>query len=128
MNDTYKFASFLSEFRKKNKTITTTQVEALLLVASGVDNMSDLTSVMLDEKGRELSTSTISRVINYLIGRGRYEGGKWIESNCEALLQRRNHPHRQGYQLALTSEGKSLIQSYFDTYDEKGSCSPQVHE
>ena len=49
MNDTYKIASFLSEFRKKNKAITTTQVEAFLLVASGIDNFNDLTAVMLDK-------------------------------------------------------------------------------
>ena len=115
MNDTYKIASFLSEFRKKNKAITTTQVEAFLLVASGIDNFNDLTAVMLDKDGNEFSRSTIGRAVNYLIGRGRYEGGKWIESNCDALLQRRNHPHKQGYQLSLSSEGQTLIESYFDT-------------
>ncbi len=42
MIDTHKFAMFLSEFRKSSRQISTTQVEALLLIASGIDNVSDL--------------------------------------------------------------------------------------
>jgi len=114
MNDTFKFASFLSEFRKRSKIITTTQVEALLFVASGVDNISDLTSIMLDERGESMPLTTVTRVIHYLSGRGRYSKGKWINQGGEPLIQRREHPHKRGYQLILTHEGEKLIKCYLD--------------
>ena len=51
MIDTHKFAMFLSEFRKSSRQISTTQVEALLLIASGIDNVSDLQKAMFLNDG-----------------------------------------------------------------------------
>lgn len=114
MNNTYKFASFLSEFRKSSRQISTTQVEALLLIASGVDNISDLQKAMFLNDGSPFPRSSAGRIVNYLGGRGRYCKGKWIKTHSEPLIKRREHPHKQGYQLILTNEGEKLIGCYLD--------------
>ena len=114
MTNTHKLAAFLSEFRRNNSHVSTTQVEALLLVASGVDHVSDLQNAMFNDEGKPFPRSTTNRIVNYLVGRGRYREGKWINSKCDALVQRRNHPHKQGYQLSLTEEGQKLIGAYFE--------------
>ncbi len=114
MIDTHKFAMFLSEFRKSSRQISTTQVEALLLVASGVDNISDLQKAMFLNDGSPFPRSSAGRIVNYLSGRGRYCKGKWIKTHSEPLIKRRDHPHRQGYQLILTNEGEKLIGCYLD--------------
>ena len=114
MIDTHKFAMFLSEFRKSSRQISTTQVEALLLVASGIDNISDLQKAMFLNDGSPFPRSSAGRIVNYLSGRGRYCKGKWIKTHNEPLIKRRGHPHKQGYQLILTNEGKKLIDCYLD--------------
>jgi len=114
MIDTHKFARFLSEFRKSSRQISTTQVEALLLIASGIDNVSDLQQAMFLNDGSPFPRSSAGRIVNYLSGRGRYCKGKWIKTHNEPLIKRRGHPHKQGYQLILTNEGKKLIDCYLD--------------
>ena len=114
MIDTHKFAMFLSEFRKSSRQISTTQVEAFLLVASGVDNVSDLQQAMFLTDGSPFPRSSAGRIVNYLSGRGRYSEGKWINQGGEPLIKRREHPHKQGYQLILTNEGRKLIDCYLD--------------
>ena len=115
MIDTHKFAMFLSEFRKSSRQISTTQVEALLLVASGIDNMNDLQKAMFLDDGSPFPRTNIVRVVNYLSGRGRYSAGKWINQGGEPLIKRREHPHKRGYQLMLTNEGEKLIKCYLNT-------------
>tara|TARA_B100001250_G_scaffold323784_1_gene287265 strand:+ start:655 stop:1002 length:348 start_codon:yes stop_codon:yes gene_type:complete len=114
MIDTHKFAMFLSEFRKSSRQISTTQVEALLLIASGIDNVSDLQQAMFLNDGSPFPRSSAGRIVNYLGGRGRYCKGKWVNQGGEPLIKRRNHPHKQGYQLILTNEGEKLIKCYLD--------------
>ena len=114
MIDTHKFAMFLSEFRKSSRQISTTQVEALLLIASGIDNVSDLQQAMFLNDGSPFPRSSAGRIINYLGGRGRYSAGKWINQGGEPLIKRREHPHKRGYQLMLTDEGEKLIKCYLN--------------
>ena len=66
MIDTHKFAMFLSEFRKSSRQISTTQVEALLLVASGIDNMNDLQIVKNKTEKKYETTSTLGKLLKSL--------------------------------------------------------------
>ena len=115
MIDAHKFAMFLSEFRKSNRQISTTQVEALLLVAAGVDNVSDLQQAMFLNDGSPFPRSSAGRIINYLSGRGCYCKGKWVHAYSEPLIKRREHPHKRGHQLILTDVGKDLICNYLSS-------------
>jgi hypothetical protein len=82
--------------------------EALLLIAAGVDHVSDLQAAMPDETGQPLPGATTARLVALLRGRARYAAGRWIESPF-SLVEVRRHPHRGGQQLSLSPQGKALI-------------------
>jgi DNA-binding MarR family transcriptional regulator len=81
--------------------------EALLWIASGVDHPAELAQVMGTDR------STVSRTVSLLRGRARFRNGKAVESPY-GLVDLRKHPHRRGYQLALSDNGKELIASTFE--------------
>lgn len=112
MTDPIVVARFLGALRQKNRAVPLNAAEALLLVASGVDNIPDLQRAMQDPHGNLLPASTISRLVSLLRGRACYRQGSWVESPYE-LLEVRPHPHRQGLQLQLSAAGKQLIRFYF---------------
>lgn len=127
-------ASFLGALRQKNRAVPINAAEALLLIASGIDNIPDLQRAMRDSDGNSLAPATISRLISLLRGRARYHQGTWVESPY-SLLDVRPHPHRRGLQLQLSAAGKQLISNYFGEYsrttnlgvppstcDEKSQC------
>ena len=101
-------ARFLSHLRSTGRGIPVNAAEALLLIAAGVDHVSDLQAAMPDEKGQPLSGATTARLVGLLRGRARYAAGNWIESPF-SLVEVRKHPHRRGQQLALSSQGQKLI-------------------
>lgn len=80
--------------------------EALLWIASGIDNVPDLQRVM------GLSSGQASRTLSLLRGRGRLEQGRWVESPL-GLVQVSEHPHRPGYRIQLTNAARELIASTF---------------
>tara|TARA_R100001082_G_scaffold82161_1_gene49005 strand:+ start:323 stop:760 length:438 start_codon:yes stop_codon:yes gene_type:complete len=102
-------ASFLSEFRQRNRAVPVHAIEALLLIASGIDNMNDLRKAMSDEEGEALPVGSMSRLVSLLRGRARWNKGKWIESPFEALIEVRSHPHQRGMQLLLSEMGETLV-------------------
>lgn len=108
-------AGFLGALRLKNRAVPINAAEALLLIASGIDHMSDLQQAMKDSDGNALPAATISRLVSLLRGRARYDRGQWLESPY-SLLEVRPHPHRKGLQLVLSAAGKQLIHSYFGAY------------
>jgi hypothetical protein len=112
MPDPIAVARFLGALRQKNRAVPLNAAEALLLVASGVDNIPDLQRAMQDPHGKLLPASTISRLVSLLRGRACYRQGSWVESPYE-LLEVRPHPHRQGLQLQLSAAGKQLIDGCF---------------
>jgi hypothetical protein len=127
-------AGFLGALRQKNRAVPINAAEALLLIASGIDNIPDLQQAMRDQEGKALPPATISRLISLLRGRARYDQGQWLESPY-SLLDVRPHPHRRGLQLQLSDAGARLIRSYFgentcttllgpqpSTCDEKIQC------
>jgi DNA-binding MarR family transcriptional regulator len=96
--------------------------EALLWIAGGIDHGSDLAEAM------GMDRSTANRTIALLRGRTRWREGRSMSSPF-GLIELRKHPHRRGYQLALTSDGRDLIASTFApqmarmcTSDENPPC------
>lgn len=80
--------------------------EALLWIAGGIDHGSDLAEAM------GMDHSTANRTIALLRGRTRWREGRSMPSPF-GLVELRKHPHRRGFQLSLTAEGKELISSTF---------------
>jgi len=132
--NTTNLAGFLGALRQKNRAVPINAAEALLLIASGIDNIPDLQRAMRDADGNDLPPATISRLISLLRGRARYSQGAWVESPY-SLLEVRPHPHRRGLQLQLSEAGEQLIRNYFGQYnctkplgvqqstcDEKSQC------
>lgn len=101
-------ARFLAHLRASGRGIPVNAAEALLLIAAGVDHVSDLQAAMPDETGQPLPGATTARLVALLRGRARYAAGRWIESPF-ALVEVRRHPHRGGQQLLLSQQGKALI-------------------
>lgn len=87
--------------------------EALLWIASGIDNVSDLRQQM------GLSSGQASRTLSLLRGRGRLEHGKWVESPL-GLVRVSEHPHRRGYRIQLTEAAIQLIASTFVPVNNPG--------
>lgn len=112
MPDPIAVARFLGALRQKNRAVPLNAAEALLLVASGVDNIPDLQRAMQDPDGKLLPAATISRLVSLLRGRACYRQGSWVESPY-VLLEARPHPHRRGLQLQLSAAGEQLIRLYF---------------
>lgn len=110
--NTLALAGFLGALRQKNRAVPINAAEALLLIASGVDNIPDLQRAMRDPDGNVAPPATVSRLVSLLRGRARYREGSWIESPY-SLLDVRPHPHRRGLQLQLSAAGKHLIHTYF---------------
>jgi hypothetical protein len=81
--------------------------EALLWIAGGIDHGSDLAEAM------GMDHSTANRTIALLRGRTRWREGRSMPSPF-GLVELRKHPHRRGFQLSLTAEGKQLISSTFE--------------
>jgi len=116
MADPIAVARFLGALRQKNRAVPMNAAEALLLVASGVDNIPDLQRAMQDPQGKLLPAATISRVVSLLRGRACYRQGSWVESPY-GLIEVRPHPHRRGMQLQLSAAGKQLMRSCFAQYN-----------
>jgi hypothetical protein len=83
--------------------------EALLWIAGGIDHGSDLAEAM------GMDHSTANRTIALLRGRTRWREGRSMPSPF-GLVELRKHPHRRGFQLSLTAEGKQLISSTFASH------------
>lgn len=107
-----RMAHFLAHLRTGGRGVPVNAAEALLLIAGGVDHVSDLGKAMTDDKGQPLSSSTTARLVGLLRGRARYAHGKWIESPF-SLVEIRRHPHRRGQQLRLSEQGQQLISQFF---------------
>ena len=87
--------------------------EALMWIASGIDNMPELQAHM------GLSSGQASRTLSLLRGRGRLENGRWVESRI-GLVTVSSHPHRRGYRLQLTDEALELLHSTFAPINSPG--------
>lgn len=109
-------AGFLAALRQRNRAVPMPAAEALLLIASGIDNIPALQQAMRDPEGKPLPPATVNRLISLLRGRARYKQGRWVESPF-TLLDVRPHPHRRGLQLQLSDAGQQLISSYFGSYN-----------
>lgn len=104
-------ARFLAHLRSSGRGIPVNAAEALLLIAAGVDHVSDLQAAMPDEKGQPLPGATTARLVALLRGRARYVGDRWIESPF-SLVEVRKHPHRRGQQLQLSPQGQQLVNAF----------------
>jgi hypothetical protein len=113
-------ARFLAHLRSSGRGIPVNAAEALLLIAAGVDHVSDLQAAMPDEAGQPLPGATTARLVALLRGRARYAAGKWIESPF-SLVEVRRHPHRGGQQLLLSPQGKQLICAFLTNPEQLAS-------
>jgi len=108
-------ASFLSELRREGRLVPLPVAEVLLLVASGVDNTSDLRLAMGSGDRQKLPQQTLYRYISSMTGRSKFVDGRWEKAAfIPPLLETRKHPHRHGEILSLSETGKQLINNYFD--------------
>jgi hypothetical protein len=123
--DFLRMAHFLAHLRTSGRGVPVNAAEALLLIAGGVDHVTDLGAAMTDEKGQPLSGSTAARLVGLLRGRARYAHGRWIESPF-SLVEIRRHPHRRGQQLKLSDQGQQLISQFFpDAIAHSGDADTQ---
>jgi hypothetical protein len=106
-------ATFLAHLRTTGRGIPVNAAEALIWIASGIDNIPDLQQAMTDHDGQPLPGATTARLVALLRGRARYAQGKWIESPF-SLVEVRPHPHRRGQQIRLSDQGKNLVNAFFD--------------
>lgn len=111
-------AGLLRELRATDRPIPIGAAEALLLIACGVDHVSDLQEAMGGGSGRNdgpLPGATASRLVGLLRGRSRYDCGSWRHSPLR-LVVTRPHPHRRGQQLLLSEEGAAAINRHLSQY------------
>lgn len=87
--------------------------EALMWIASGIDNVPEL------QRHMGLSSGQASRTLSLLRGRGRLDKGRWVESRI-GLVKVSSHPHRAGYRLQLTDEALDLLNSTFTPLNRDG--------
>ena len=106
-------AAMLAAIRRANRAARSTDghpalAEVLLLIASGVDTIRDLSRVA------GINEAETRRIVHTLEGRGRMVRGQVLHS-AMALVRRRKHPHRtkQTHQLLLTAAGETLVSSTF---------------
>lgn len=98
-------AAMIRGIRCAQPQISAAAVEALLRIASGADSALELHQQM------GMSRSQAERLVLTLCGRGT-TGIKARHSNLR-LIERAKHPHRSGFKLALTENGRDLIASTF---------------
>lgn len=111
-------AGLLRELRATDRPIPIGAAEALLLIACGIDHVSDLQEAMGCGSGRNdgpLPSATASRLVGLLRGRSRYDGGSWRHSPLR-LVVTRPHPHRKGQQLLLSEEGAAVLNQHLGQY------------
>lgn len=109
-------ARFLSHLSVANRPVPVRCAEMLLLIASGVDHISEIRAAMVDHEGRMPDVATINRLMSQLKGRAVPKRGTWVESPF-SFVETRKHPHRQGYQLVLSDQGEQLLSTYFPKPD-----------
>lgn len=112
MSTPAKVAGMLAGMRQAAKTARSQAMhpavpEVLLWIAAGVDHRQELVKVS------GLSDREVRRICHTLIGKGYRQSGKYAHS-AFSLLAVRNHPHRRGQQLILTTEGEELIARTFE--------------
>jgi hypothetical protein len=95
-------AGFLHGLRVEGRAVPVSAAEAICLVASGIDNLKDLSHAM------GLDPAACNRLVSFLRGRARFSAGKWIEGG-PALIDVRRHPHRRGLQLRLSAAGVEAL-------------------
>lgn len=105
MSSPAQVAALIGGIRTAQPGIRASAIEALLLIASGVDSAAEL------QRRMQIDPSSAGRIVSQLTGRGTL-GRSSHRSNLR-LVQRRRHPHRRGMQLALTAEARTLISSTF---------------
>lgn len=101
-------AGFLGWFQRPGRNVPIQAAEALLWIASGVDTLGELRQRM------NAPPRTVERTLSLLRGRARYREGRWIESPY-GLVTVSRHPDRRGNRIALSPEGRQLVQMYFGT-------------
>jgi hypothetical protein len=112
MSTPAKVAGMLAGMRQAAKTARSQAMhpavpEVLLWIAAGVDHRQDLVKVS------GLSDREVRRICHTLIGKGYRQCGNYVFS-AFSLVKIRNHPHRRGQQLILTTEGEELIARTFE--------------
>lgn len=75
----------------------------LALIRQGIDHRQPLVQVS------GLPERRVYRYIDQLMGKTRYQGGKLVGGGLP-LITSRKHPHEQGFQLVITSDGEQALQ------------------
>lgn len=108
-----RLAGLAGALRHPGRPIPIGALEALLLVAAGVDSATDLV-VAMSRHGAPIEKAQVSRLLSLLRGRARYHLGDWVESPMAPLVLTRPHPHRRGQQLLLSETGRNLIHNHLE--------------
>lgn len=104
-------AAMICGIRTAQPYLSAAAVEALLRIASGTNNMPELHRQM------GMSISQADRLVLILCGRG--TTGITARPSNLRLIERTRHPHKSGFRLSLTENGRSLIAS---TFASSGPC------
>lgn len=84
--------------------LTIQDLQLLALIGEGIDNRPELVEVS------GMAERTVFRRVAMFRGVPRWENGRLSEA-CVPLVLSRKHPHQQGMQFFLTTEGEELLRS-----------------
>lgn len=109
-------AQLLAHFRVSNRPVPVAAAETFLLIAAGCDTVQALMQAMPDAQGKPCPRRTVYNLLGCLKGRAVLRDGHLIPSPFSWVTQR-PHPHRQGQQLLLTTQGMALVQAFFPGFN-----------
>jgi len=79
------------------------ELSLLALIGQGVDHRQPLV------KASGLPERSVYNYVDRLMGKTRYQKGKLVGGGLP-LVTSRKHPHQQGFQLVITSDGEQALQ------------------
>ena len=82
--------------------LTLQDLQLLTLIGQGVDNRPELVTAS------GVAERTVFRRVDVFKGVPKYQEGK-LSKTCVPLVLSRKHPHQQGLQFFLTTEGEQLL-------------------
>lgn len=97
--------------------LTIQDLQLLALIRAGIDNRPQLV------KASGIAERTVFRRVDMFRGFPRYQDGKLLEARTTLVLSRK-HPHQQGMQFFLSTEGEMLLAEVEGVVKRKAIAQP----
>ena len=97
--------------------LTIQDLQLLALIRSGVDNRPELV------RASGIPERTVFRRVDMFRGFPRYQDGRLLEARTTLVLSRK-HPHQQGMQFFLSTEGEMLLAEVEGVVKRKAIAQP----